>query len=207
VADGWDVAHVDELDAIDVAGVHWRPVRRRFDIRAFGTNVYTADTGEHVVEEHTEAGGGAGGHEELYVVLRGRATFTVEGEERDAPAGTLVVLRDPKLKRSAVATEDGTAVLAVGGEPGQAFAVSPWEHVFAAAPFFASQDWDRAISTISAGLEDNPEHPSLLFNLACAEARSGRTAEAQAHLDRAVELNPKLAEQARADEDLQSLFQ
>ena len=80
------------------------------------------------------AGSGAGGHEEMYVVIRGRATFTLDGEEVDAPAGTIVFIRDPALKRVAIAEEEGTVVLAVGGEPGRAYELSPWEYNFAAVP-------------------------------------------------------------------------
>ena len=40
----------------------WRPIRRRFGIRAFGVNAYTAaEAGDQVVEEHTEATSGPRG--------------------------------------------------------------------------------------------------------------------------------------------------
>ena len=130
---GWEAVHVDDLDAIPVAGVVWHPLRRRLGIRAFGTNVYTSEgVGKHIVEDHDELGSGAGGHEEMYVVLRGRARFTIDGEDVDAPAGTIVFIRDPAVKRVAFEQEEGTVVLAVGGEPGRAYEVSPWEHIFAA---------------------------------------------------------------------------
>ena len=76
----YGVAGIEELDAYPISGqqgLTWRPVRRRFDIRAFGVNAYTAEqAGQRVVEEHREEDG----HEELYVVLSGRATFTLEGD-------------------------------------------------------------------------------------------------------------------------------
>ena len=87
----YGVTHIDELESFPIPnqqGLTWRPIRRRFDIRSFGANAYTAEeTGQRVVEEHCEADG----HEELYEVVSGRATFTLEGEEHDAPAGTLVL--------------------------------------------------------------------------------------------------------------------
>ena len=58
-----------------------------------------------------------GGHEELYFVLSGRATFTVDGERVDAPAGSLVFVKDPAMRRGAVADEAGTKILAIGGRP------------------------------------------------------------------------------------------
>ena len=97
-------------------------------IRAFGMNAYTAaNAGDLVVEDHNEE---SLGHEEVYVVLAGRATFTLGGEEFDAPAGTVVHLSDPKVQRVARAAEDGTRVLAVGGPPGEVYEPSPWESAF-----------------------------------------------------------------------------
>ena len=65
--------------------------------------------------------------EELYVVLRGRATFTLDGEEVDAPAGTLVYVHDPAVARMAVPAEPDTAVLAISGTPGLDYRVATWE--------------------------------------------------------------------------------
>ncbi|HMK92653.1 MAG TPA: hypothetical protein VK576_06615 [Thermoleophilia bacterium] len=67
------------------------------------------------------------GHEELYAVMSGHAVFTVDGDDLDAPAGTLVFVRDPGLIRGARATADGTAILAIGGRPGTVYKISRWE--------------------------------------------------------------------------------
>src|SRR4051812_14066214 len=99
-----------------------RPVRRHLGIEAFGANARVARAaGEVLVMPHDERSGGpygTDGHEELYVVLRGRARFTVAGEDVDAPAGTLLFVGDPAAVRSAVALEAGTAVLGIRGPPG-----------------------------------------------------------------------------------------
>ena len=106
----------------------WKPIRHHFDVRAFGVNANVAHrAGDPVVEDHTEVQEGCMRHEELYLVTRGHARFSVEGESIDAPAGTLVFVRDPEARRGAVALEDGTTVLAIGGQPGVAYRVSPWE--------------------------------------------------------------------------------
>ena len=200
---GWQAVHVDELDAIPVAGVVWRPLRRRLGIRAFGTNVYTSEgVGKQIVEEHDELGSGAGGHEEMYVVLRGRARFTVDGQELDAPAGTIVFIRDPAVKRVAVEEEEGTVVLAVGAEPGRAYEPSPWEHTFSAVPLLAAGRWDAAIAELETGLREHPGNASILYNLACAESMSGRTADALLHLQEAVRRNPAYRRNAATDPDL-----
>jgi quercetin dioxygenase-like cupin family protein len=116
----YTVVSLDELDRIPVShGLEWRPIRRRLGIRAFGMNAYTAEkVGDCVVEEHTEE---QLGHEEVYVVVSGRARFTLGDEDIDAPAGTLVYIGNPATTRAAVAEEEGTTVLAVGGAPGKAF--------------------------------------------------------------------------------------
>jgi hypothetical protein len=109
-------------------GTDWKPIRHHFGIQAFGVNAYVArGAGATVIDEHTEVEDSGTGHEELYLVASGHATFTVNGEKIDAPAGTLVFVRDPALKRSAVARDAGTAVVAVGAEPGTAFTPSDWE--------------------------------------------------------------------------------
>jgi hypothetical protein len=108
-------------------GLVWRPVRHHLGIGAFGAGSWHGDAGIELIEEHTELVEGADEHEELYVVVSGRATFTVAGEEIDAPAGSVVGVADPSVPRKAVAEEDGTAILAVGAPLGRAYAISPWE--------------------------------------------------------------------------------
>jgi tetratricopeptide (TPR) repeat protein len=198
------VTHVDELEAIEMAdGFVWRPVRRHFDIRAFGVNAYTAlEAGGQIVEEHSES---LLGHEEMYVVLRGRAKFTVDGNEHELDAGQLVYLRDPALKRSAIAIAADTVVLALGGKPGEPHQVSAWEAMFAAVPAAREERWDDAIRIHEEALEEQPDHPALLYNLACMEARGGRHVDALLHLKRAVELDPKWAGYAVKDSDFAAI--
>jgi tetratricopeptide (TPR) repeat protein len=198
------VAHIDQLDAIEMAdGFVWHPIRRHFDIRAFGVNAYTArEVGGQIVEEHAET---ALGHEEIYLVLRGRARFTIDGNDHELSAGQLVLVRDPQLKRGAVALDEDTAVLALGGKPGEPHVVSAWEAMFAAVPYSQAENWGEAIRIHVEALAEQPEHPALLYNLACMEARGGRHLDALLHLQRAVELDPKWAEYARKDSDFAAI--
>ena len=202
---GFDVAHLDDLEAlpVDEEGLTWRPVRRRFGIEAFGVNAYTAEeAGGEVVERHDETGSGAGRHEELYFVARGHARFSLDGEEVDAPAGTFVFVRDASIKRAAVADEPGTTVLALGGKPGEPFQVSPWEYYFAAIPAYRAKDYAQALEIVAEGLRRYPDNPSILFSMACMESLAGKPDAALEHLARAVAGNPRLAEEARTDPDL-----
>lgn len=105
-------------------------VRRHFDIRAFGVNGIAGNAGDELIEPHHERDDETNltdGHEELFAVMSGHAVFTVDGEDLDAPAGTLVFVREPAAIRSARATADGTAILAIGARPGVPFEVSRWE--------------------------------------------------------------------------------
>jgi tetratricopeptide (TPR) repeat protein len=200
---GWEAVHVDELDAIPVAGVVWHPVRRRLGIEAFGMNVYTAEAvGKQIVEEHDES---SLGHQEVYVVVRGRVTFTVGGENLDAPAGTIVFIREPTLRRVAVAETEDALVLAVGNAAGRAYEPSAWETSFAAAPLLDQGRYDEALALFAEGLREHPGNPSLLYNLACAEARAGRTDDATTHLREAIAGGERFAERARSDPDFDAI--
>lgn len=196
----YQVAHLDELERIPVdRGLEWRPIRRRLGIQAFGANAYTAERpGDWIVEEHTET---QNGHEEMYVVVRGRARFTLDGEEFDAPAGTIVFISDPGVKRVAISEEEGTTVLAVGAKPGEAFTPSGWEWSFAA----AEQEPEQAVATVREGIELLGESGPGLYHLARHELRAGRLDDARAHMARAIELSPELRAWAEED-DLKELL-
>jgi tetratricopeptide (TPR) repeat protein len=205
VAEGWRSVRLDEIEPISVVGgtLLWRPVRRTLDIGAFGMNAYVApNAGDDVVEEHTEQ---SLGHEEVYVVLAGKATFTLDDETLEAPAGTVVFVGDPNVRRHARADEPGTQVLAVGGPREAAYEPSPWEDYFAAERHRNAGDFEAYADELVAALERRPDHPATLYNLACAEALAGRSADALAHLRRALELKPEWAEQASKDDDFVSL--
>jgi hypothetical protein len=200
------VVRIEEIEPVPVVGgeLQWRPLRRTLGIEAFGINAYTASAGELVVEEHDETGAGAGHHEELYVVVTGRATFTVDGEEIDAPVGTCVFLDRPEEQRGARAVEDGTTVLAIGGVRGEAFRVSPWEFAFAGMPAYEAERYDDAKALLLEGLEVHPGNASLLYNLACMEALSGNKDAAFEHLAQAGS-NARFRGFAETDTDLDSL--
>jgi tetratricopeptide (TPR) repeat protein len=198
---------VVRIDEVPLAGTDppWRPVRQTLGIRAFGVNAYTAPAGELVIEEHDELGEGAAGHEELYAVMRGHARFRVDGEVIDAPAGTLVFVPDPSSRRVAHAVADDTAVLVVGGSPGEAYVPSPWEQSGFAAFLAGRGDRERALALVRDVLEGHGDNPNVLYDVACAEALAGERAAALEHLRRAVELRPQAAEWAADDSDLDAI--
>jgi hypothetical protein len=175
------------------------PVREHFGIRAFGINAYTPSEDGTMIGEHDESGSG---QEELYVVLDGNATFEVDGETVDAPAGTFVFVR-PESRRKA--TGDGT-VLALGATPGEAYQAFDWGEAWAfhsesMAAYGEKRDGD-ALEAVRAGLEHAPDNAGLHYNYACFATLAGDTDdETFGHLRRSVELLPRFREQARRDDD------
>jgi hypothetical protein len=193
---------LDELEGIPVLGtLVWKPVRKTLGVTAFGINAYTAaNAGDEVIEDHNET---ALGHEEIYAVVAGHATFTVDGEEVDAPTGTLVYLDDPAQQRSAVAKEPHTTVLAIGGVPG-AHEVSPWEYFFPALPHIRAGEYDTARAILEEALTEH-DAPVLHYQLACVEALAGNGERALAELQVAVDAAERFREYAQTDEDLASI--
>jgi tetratricopeptide (TPR) repeat protein len=207
VTDRFRVAHISEIEISTASSnARWAPLRMTFDINAFGINANRATEAEQeVVGEHDEVGPRSGRHEELYFVATGHAVFTVDGDEVDAPAGTFVFVRDPAVKRKAVAKEEGTTILAAGGERGKAFQPAPWERASRALRHWQTQDWDAAAAELSEAHERYPEDAGILYNLACAESLAGRRDEALAHLKQAIELDASFAELAPTDDDFEAI--
>jgi mannose-6-phosphate isomerase-like protein (cupin superfamily) len=201
MSERWTSLRLDDVPPITVAGeLRWKPIRRTLGIKAFGMNAYTGENvGDDVVERHSEE---RLGHEEVYLVLAGRATFDLDGESLDAPAGTMVFLRDPTVRRYASAAEPGTTVLAVGGKPGEAYTPSAWEWYFEAERFRDPLDPEAALRLMDEANERFPDHVGVVYSTACWLALAGREDEALERLRRAVELDPRTREWAADDDDL-----
>jgi tetratricopeptide (TPR) repeat protein len=178
-------------------------VRRLFDITAFGVQAFRAPSDVDVIREHDETLLGEAGQEELYIVLNGAATFEIDGESVEAPAGSLVHVR-PTAMRKATAKEEGTTILVVGGTPGKAYEPAPEEagEAFAA---YSKGDYESAFAKQLVVVEKRPDDPVAHFNAGCFAARAGRADEAIDHLRRAVQINERIKELIATDEDLDSI--
>ncbi len=198
---GYTVARLDELDEIEHNGCTLRPVRHHFGIRAFGVNAWTPPrAGDRLMPEHVEDSG----DEELYVVIRGRAVFELDGERRDAPAGTLVYVQ-PGVKRTAFAEEDGTEILAVGATPGKAFVGGGWELWAHLRPQYEAGEYEAIVEPAGELADAHPQDPTLAYNAACLEALTGRTAAALEHLRRAIDTAEQFRDFAKGDSDLDAI--
>jgi mannose-6-phosphate isomerase-like protein (cupin superfamily) len=199
------VAHIDDLERIALGEMIYRPVRRPLGVTAFGANAYTADeAGGELIEPHDETTAGSARHEELYVVLAGHAAFEVDGQPVDAPAGTLILVPQG-VHRAATAKEGATTVLVIGGPPGAAGPISPFEHWYAATPAYEAGDYAGAYAIAAQGLADHPENGTLHYNLACYAALAGEREKALEHLRTAFERDPRTRGWAEQDEDLVSV--
>ncbi|MFL5964731.1 MAG: TPR end-of-group domain-containing protein [Gaiellaceae bacterium] len=184
---GYEVLSLDDLDRVPYrgSGEVLRPLRQRLGFRPFGVNVWSADApGDKLIPPHDEDSG----HEELYVVVRGAARFTVGNETFDAPAGTLIHVESGTF-RAATSAEGATIILVAGAKEGEAFVPGGWEDVHIA---FALLDAGDAAAG-RAVLEARPVPEEYLwgrhYNLACYDAMAGETDAALEQLRIAVELD------------------
>jgi hypothetical protein len=191
----WQVARLDDIERRD----RDIPVREHLGIKAFGVNAFIPNADGLLINEHDEIGSG---QEELYIVLDGTATFELDGETVDAPAGTFVFV-SPESRRKA--TGDGT-VLVLGATPGEAYQAIDWGGAWTfhrdSLTAYGEQRYADALEAVRGGLEQMPDHPGLHYNYACFATLAGDTGdETFSHLQRSVESFPPFREQARRDED------
>lgn len=197
---GYAVAHLDEIEEFSDAGCHYRPIRHRLGITAFGVTAWTARAaGDRVINEHDEDDPTA--DQELFLVLRGHAVFEIDGDRVDAPAGTLVSA-PPGTKRAATAREDGTTIILLEGTPGKAYDARGWELWAPLAPLYQAGEHAEVADRLAEVVAASPQYPMLFFNLACCESLSGRTADALAHLRHAIEMSEEFRGSAKGDSDL-----
>jgi tetratricopeptide (TPR) repeat protein len=198
----WAVEHLDDIRELRPVGeCPIRPVRHHFGITSFGVNAWTAEAaGDRLINEHEEDPG----HEELYIVIRGRATFELDGERREAGEGTFVFAA-ANVKRTAFAEEAGTTLVAVGGTAGKAYEPVGWELWYPLRKRYEAGEHAEVAQALREALVDAPEYGLLFYNLACLESLTGEEADAIEHLRKAIELSEQFRAYARQDSDLDAI--
>jgi tetratricopeptide (TPR) repeat protein len=201
----YKVLALADLERVPLEHGMWRPIRRPLGVTAFGINAYTADhASDTLIEPHDETSPGAGGHEELYLTATGRATFTVADQRVDAPSGTMLLIA-PGTRRQAVAAEDSTTVVVIGGRPGAALPPSPYEYWYSAISAAEAGDFERAYAIVAEGLEHWPNHGGIHYALGCYAARMGSREQALEHLRIAFTEDPRTRDWAASDSDLDAV--
>jgi hypothetical protein len=105
------VTSIDDFQEFSYREARLRPVRHHFGITAFGVNAWTAEApGELLVPEHAQD---EDEDEELYLVLRGRAVFEIDGSSRGPPSQ-----RRPEPRSSSSAARPGAPSTRVAGSSG-----------------------------------------------------------------------------------------
>ena len=205
MSDGYVILDLGEIEAYPYhqrEGEKLLTIQRLTGFRPAGVNGWIGDPGEKLVPEHEEDSG----NEEMYVVVRGRATFTVDGNSFDAPEGTLVYVTAGE-RRSARAEEPGTIVVAVGATVGEAFGGSAWTSFVVADALRREGRLDEARTAIQELLDGQPDRWAAPYNAACFEALAGDADAAFAYLARAKEMAPdeQIREYLEGDSDLDPL--
>ena len=192
------VTNLEQIDELIDAGCPFRPVRLHFGITSFGVTTWTARAaGDRIINEHDEEDVG---DEELFLVLRGRAMFELDGDRVDAPAGTLV-FSPSGVRRTAFAEDAGTTILALDGKPGKPYEPRGWELWTPLASLYNAGKCAEVAERLRVVVEEHPQYALLFYNLACCESRTGRTADALDHLRQAIALSDEFRGFAKDDPD------
>ena len=203
--DRYAVSHVDEIEEVDDGRSPMRAVRHHFGITSFGVNAWVArEAGARIINEHDESEPDS--QEELYLVLRGRASFEVDGERFDAPPGTFVFVR-PGVKRTAFGEDPDTTIIALGGVPGKPYEPGGWELFAPLRPLYEQGNYAEAAERGRELLSGDPPYADLFYNVACCESLAGETDQAIAHLRRAIEISERTRAFLEGDSDLDPIRQ
>jgi tetratricopeptide (TPR) repeat protein len=202
MSDGYTILTLDQVETASNKGSNLIPVRHALGFQPAGVNAWIADSGGQLIPPHEEDSG----NEELYVVVRGRARFTVGEETADAPAGSLVFV-PPEIYRTASAEEDGTIVLAVGGTIGEAFNAGGWDSFALADTYRQAGRHEEGRAIMAQLIAEKPDYWATAYNAGCFEALAGNPDAAFEHLRRAKELDSEgdTAQYFREDSDLDPL--
>jgi mannose-6-phosphate isomerase-like protein (cupin superfamily) len=101
----------------------WSPLNEALAVNAFGVNSIICDPGEEFDIAHDESDTG---HQEVYVVISGRAAFVIGDERFEAGPGSVVSAPDPSQVRSYSALAPSTRIVCVGAAPGQPHPYGEW---------------------------------------------------------------------------------
>jgi uncharacterized cupin superfamily protein len=117
------VVRLEEVPEKRIPSGRWQQLNEPLGLRAFGVNAVAMEPGDGADMEHDEADCG---HQEMYVVVAGRARFRLGDEELEAGPGDVVAVPDPAETRNYWAVEPGTRIVCVGAAPGGDHPYGAW---------------------------------------------------------------------------------
>src|SRR5471030_2446190 len=115
--------HLADVPEVATSVGRWQPLNAPLGVSNFGLNAVVIEPGEDTGGEHDEA---ECRHQEVYVVVAGRAAFRVGSEEFEAGPGDIVAVPDPAEKRDYWALEPGTRIVCFGAGPGAEHPYGEW---------------------------------------------------------------------------------
>jgi hypothetical protein len=117
------IVRLSELPEIANDSGRWQPLNTRLGITAFGINGVARDPEDTADIAHDETDCG---HQEVYVVVAGRAAFRLGDDEVEAGPGDVVAVPDPAETRDYRALERGTRIVCLGAAPGEPHPYGDW---------------------------------------------------------------------------------
>jgi uncharacterized cupin superfamily protein len=117
------VLHLSDVPATHTDAGRWQPLNDSLGVTTFGVNAVIMDPGEEADIEHDEA---ESLHQEVYVVVTGRAAFRLGEREVEAGPGDVVAVADPAETRGYRALEPGTRIVCFGAGPGAEHPFGEW---------------------------------------------------------------------------------
>jgi mannose-6-phosphate isomerase-like protein (cupin superfamily) len=108
------LVHLADVPEHAIADGRWQPLNATLEIRNFGINAVALDPGDDADIDHDERDSG---HQEVYVVVSGRAAFRLGDEQVEAGPGDVVAVPDPAERRDYRALEPGTRIVCIGAGP------------------------------------------------------------------------------------------
>jgi hypothetical protein len=115
--------HLSDVPETATPAGRWQALNGLLAVRNFGVNAVSMEPGEEADIEHDEA---ASQHQEVYVVVSGRAGFRLGGAELEAGPGDIVAVADPAETRDYWAIEPGTRIICFGAGPGAEHPYGDW---------------------------------------------------------------------------------
>ena len=115
--------HLPDVPETATSAGRWQPLNTVLGVSNFGVNAVSIEPGEDIDIEHDELDAQ---HQEVYVVVAGRAAFRLGAEEIEAGPGDVVAVADPAETRNYWALEPGTRIVCFGAGPGAEHPYGEW---------------------------------------------------------------------------------
>jgi mannose-6-phosphate isomerase-like protein (cupin superfamily) len=123
---GYTAKQIDEMEGAFGGGL--KKARAELGVSSFGMQVVDLPPNYSDYPEHDHE---QDGQEEVYSVMRGSGAIEVEGERIELTPDVMIRV-GPGIKRKLFAGPEGLRVLALGGKPGEPYAIAEFTELSSA---------------------------------------------------------------------------